>query len=222
VEFVAMHSSRFTADERVDVIVHEQMGDFLFDEDMVTNVSDLRDRLLKPGGRIVPSLFELFIEPIEIQDGRRVPFIWELEVYGIDYRCMERERPQNPDYYRLSSCDLGVVHHFLAEREPALRIDLQTIDEASLPREVHLRRRVTQGGRLDGFAVYFRALVDEDLSLSSDPLDPARAPHWGYRILRVEEQRYEVGDQIDFHLNVERWAEVDTWRWEAERGKAEG
>src|SRR5450631_3121865 len=32
VEFVAIHSTDFTVDEKVDVILHEQMGDWLFDE----------------------------------------------------------------------------------------------------------------------------------------------------------------------------------------------
>jgi protein arginine N-methyltransferase 1 len=40
------------------VILHEQMGDYLFDEAMVTNVCDLRDRLLKRGGLILPSCFD--------------------------------------------------------------------------------------------------------------------------------------------------------------------
>ena len=55
VDFIATHSTEFSLSERVDVIVHEQMGDCLFDEAMVANVCDLRDRLLKPDGLILPS-----------------------------------------------------------------------------------------------------------------------------------------------------------------------
>jgi len=45
VEFIATHSKDFALAERVDVILHEQMGDWLFNEAMVANVIDLRDRL---------------------------------------------------------------------------------------------------------------------------------------------------------------------------------
>lgn len=58
VEFIAGHSRTFEPAEKVDVIIHEQMGSPLFGENMITNIVDLRDRVLKPGGRILPSKFE--------------------------------------------------------------------------------------------------------------------------------------------------------------------
>jgi protein arginine N-methyltransferase 1 len=213
VEFIAIHSRDFKKADRVDVILHEQMGDFLFDEAMVTNVTDLRDRMLKPGGRIVPALFEFFCEPIKVRDDRHIPFIWELNVHGYDYSCMDRSRPQETQYYQHASCDLAVIEHFLGEPEPALKLDLQTLHEADLPRQLHLSRTVVNAGRLDGFAVYFRALVDSDLALSSGPLDAGRAPHWGYRILRTEAATFAKGDVVELTLTVEQWAKPDTWRW---------
>jgi protein arginine N-methyltransferase 1 len=72
---------------------------------------------------------------------------------------------------------------------------------------------VVNAGRLDGYAVYFRARVDEDLELSSSPRDRGRAPHWGFRILRTERDDFEIGDVIEVRLTVGRWPEMDTWRW---------
>jgi protein arginine N-methyltransferase 1 len=180
---------------------------------MVANVADLRDRLLKPGGSILPSRFELFCEPIKIHDERLVPYLWELNVHGYDYACMERERPQEPAYYHRCSSDLGFVEHFLGEPEPVLSIDLQTLHEADLPLELNFSRVVVHAGRLDGYAVYFNARVDRDLRLTSSPLDAGRAPHWGFRILRTDRDTFEIGDVIDVKLRVGRWSELDTWRW---------
>ncbi len=213
VEFFDTHSTDFSVAERVDVILHEQMGDGLFDEAMMANVSDLRDRLLKPGGLILPSRFEFFCEPIKIRDGRHVPFIWELEVHGYDYAALERHRPQDPDYYHLRSSDLALVEHFLGEPAPVLTIDLHTVQEAELPHEITFTRKVVNAGRLDGYAVYFRALVDDDLSLGSGPLDPGRAPHWGFRVLRTDREDFAVGDKIEVRLTVGRWADMNSWRW---------
>jgi len=179
----------------------------------VTNVIDLRDRLLKPGGRILPAVFEFFCEPIKVRDSRHIPFIWELNVHGYDYSCLDRSRPQETQYYQHASCDLDVVEHFLGAPEPALKVDLQTLHEADLPRQLQLSRTVVNPGRLDGFAVFFRALVDSDLTLSSSPLDPKRAPHWGYRILRTEAATFEKDDVVELSLTVEQWAKPDTWRW---------
>jgi protein arginine N-methyltransferase 1 len=213
VEFVAAHSTEFTTAERVDVIVHEQMGDGLFDEAMVANVTDLRDRLLKPGGRIVPSAFDFYCEPIKVNDARLVPFIWELNVLGYDYSSLEWSRPQESGYYHLVSSDQSLIEHFLGEPAPALSIDLQTLREADLPRELRFTRTVVNAGRCDGFAVFFRARVDDDLALSSSPLDPGRAPHWGFRILRTGREIFARGDILDIRLAVGRWPDLDTWRW---------
>ncbi len=213
VEFLALHSTEFTTEEKVDVILHEQMGDCLFDENMVANITDLRDRVLKPGGLILPSMFELYCEPIKVSDGRLVPFIWELNVHGYDFSSLDRERPQEPGYYHLASSDLGLVEHFLGEPEPILTIDLHTVNEGDLPREIRFTRRVVRAGRFDGYAVYFRARVDKDLSLGSGPLDPRRAPHWGFRILRADSDTFGAGDEIDVRLSVGSWPNLDSWRW---------
>ena len=213
VEFLAMHSADLAVDERVDVILHEQMGDCLFDENMVANVTDLRDRLLKPGGLILPSVFDFYCEPIKVNDARLVPFIWELNVHGYDYSCLERHRPSDPGYYHLVSSDRNLVDFFLGRPEPALSVDLHTLNEADLPHEIAFTRTVVTAGRLDGYAVYFRARVGSDLSLTTDPLDPRRAPHWGFRILRTDRRDFAVGDQIDVRLTVGRWPDLDSWRW---------
>jgi protein arginine N-methyltransferase 1 len=213
VEFLATHSTGFTVDEPVDVILHEQMGDCLFDEGMVANVTELRDRLLKPGGLILPGIFEFYCEPIKVNDARLVPFIWELKVHGYDYSCLERDRPQEPGYYHLVSSDLNLIEHFLGKPEPVLSVDLHTLNEADLPHDITFTRTVVNAGRLDGYAVYFRARVDNDLVLTSDPLDPRRAPHWGFRILRTGRDDFAVGDEIDVRLTVGRWPDLDSWRW---------
>ena len=185
VDFVAIHSTDFTLPEPVDVILHEQMGDWLFDEEMIVNVSDLRDRLLKPGGSILPARFELYCEPVKLRDERHVPFLWELRVHGFDYSSMERHRPQEPGYYHVRGGDLGAVDYFLGETGARARASTCTRSaKRSLPAEIRFTRTVLRAGRLDGLAVYFRALVDDDLSLSSSPVDPGRAPHWGFRVLR--------------------------------------
>lgn len=213
VEFVATHSTAFTVDEPVDVILHEQMGDCLFDESMVANVTDLRDRMLRPGGLILPSCFEFYCEPVKLRDHRHVPFIWELDVHGYDYSSLERSRPQDPGYYHLVSSDINLIDHFLGDPEPVLSIDLHTINEAEMPHRVTFRRTVVNAGRLDGYAVYFRARVDDDLCLGSSPLDAGRAPHWGFRILRTDRADFAAGDVIEVTLTVGKWPELDSWRW---------
>lgn len=214
VDFEDVHSSKLYLEEPVDVILHEQMGDFLFDEAMVPNVCDLRDRLLKPGGLILPSQFELFCEPMTLHEERRVPYIWDLtDVHGFDFSSMTNSRPQNSEYHGLVSCDLGVVKNFIGEPAAIVNVDLHSVTETSLAKKVTFTRKVKTPGSIDGLVVYMKAKVDDDLVLSSSPLDPARAPHWGYRILRLDQSYAEMGDELEITLTVKDWADPETWEW---------
>ncbi len=220
VDFEEVHSSEFFLDEKVDVLLHEQIGDYLFDEHMVPNICDLRDRLLKPGGIILPSEFELYCEPMTLHDERRVPYIWELnDVHGFDFSSIKSSPPNYPDYYRLVSCDLSLVKHFLGTPRPLIEVDLHTVTNSSLPLSVSFTRTVTQAGILDGLAIYMKAKVDEDLILSSSPIDPERASHWGYRILRVDQTQVSVGDQINITLSAKAWHDPDSWEWTCEHNQ---
>ena len=217
VEFFSGHSTRFKVDEPVDVIVQEQMGDVLFDEDMVANVLDLRDRVLRKGGRILPARFELYCEPVQLREESVVPFIWEMKVKGFDFRPLEGSRPQERHYFTYSSTDSTLVDHFLCEPTPLICFDLHTLRKAELAMEWSAALPVVKGGRMDGYAVFFRALVDEDLSLTTSPLNPGRAPHWGFRILRTEQMAVESGDVIDMTLSADHWPDLDSWSWEQSR-----
>ncbi len=214
VEFISAHSRKFMLEERVDVILHEQMGDMLFDEDMVNNVLDLRDRLLREGGRILPARFELYCEPVQLRNERAVPFIWELNVDGYDYSPLADRRDQDPGYYHYSETDQSLVAHFLCEPIPLLTLDLHTLRREELSLSFGVVSEVVKAGRMDGYAVFFRALVDDDLVLSTSPLDPGRAPHWGYHLLRTERMRVAVGDILDITIEADNWAAPDSWRWE--------
>merc|ERR1719401_2425392 len=49
--------------EKVDVIISEWMGNFLFKESMLDTVLVARDRFLKPGGAMYPSHATLYLAP---------------------------------------------------------------------------------------------------------------------------------------------------------------
>ncbi|XP_017215192.1 probable protein arginine N-methyltransferase 6 isoform X1 [Daucus carota subsp. sativus] len=70
--------------EEVDVIISEWMGYMLMYESMLGSVITARDRWLKPGGLILPSIATLYMAPVTHPDryGESIDF-WR-NVYGID------------------------------------------------------------------------------------------------------------------------------------------
>lgn len=51
----------------------------------MTNIADLRDRLLRPGGRIYPAHLDLRVVPVQVADEVRAPFAWQQELHGVRF-----------------------------------------------------------------------------------------------------------------------------------------
>jgi len=211
IDFLNLSSKSFSPKEKVDVILHDIMGHFVLDENMVESVVDLRDRLLKPGGKILPSKFELFIEPVKIVDHYYLPFIWEQKIHNVSFECLKNltHEIRGPHGYQFISS--GVVDYSLCSPEGVLSIDLETIQTNELPKGIQYVRTVEKDGRLDGFCVYFRVIFDEEIRFSRSPFDLPTP--WGQVLLRVESKDYKRGDQIELSFIMDNVADRNTYRW---------
>jgi protein arginine N-methyltransferase 1 len=211
VEFHRIHSRRLELPEKADAIIHEQIGDALFDERVVENIADLRDRLLKPGGKIFPSLLDLYIEPVQLRDDLRAPFAWEQNLHGVDFQALEPFTEMSGSYLYKS---LRPFPHgqLLCRPEPVVSIDLHTATPADLPKQISYERPVTSAGFFDGYCVYFDARFDEEIWFSSSPECPTT--NWATPLLRVHPRRVETGDTITLELTASDLAMPSSWRWQ--------
>ncbi|HEY8553504.1 MAG TPA: 50S ribosomal protein L11 methyltransferase [Burkholderiales bacterium] len=213
ITFVRTNSRDFGLPERVDVIVHEQIGDDLFDENMLENLLDLKRRLLRESGRIVPGRFELYLEPVCLKPAYRVPFIWERRVHGIDFGPLkdseEAARFKRSDYTsRFLQRDS--VDYFLCEPAPILAFDLNQMKDASeLPRTAELSRPVARAGILDGLCLYFRVIFDDEVSFDTSPLH--LPTHWGNRLFRAPQRECRPGDELSVRLDMADVTDVFSW-----------
>jgi protein arginine N-methyltransferase 1 len=195
------------------VLVQEQMGSWIFNENMLESVLDLRDRLLKPGGKILPAQFELFVEPVQLKEEFRVPFIWEQQLYGIDFTPLQAlQEDAAPDHF-YRDLKAPEIESFLCQPAPLLTFDLATMKATDLAGTLHYRNQVVRPGRLDGFCLYFRAIFDEEISFTTSPLAAERTHHWANLFYRVAAEPHEVGDVIEFTLSMGDVRDRKTWAW---------
>lgn len=213
IEFVKMNSRQFTPREKVDVILHEQIGDDLFDENMVENILDLKSRILKPGGRIVPGRFELFLEPVVLKRPFRVPFLWDIELDGVDLGFLEDSeviKTYKPPRYMFRAVPPGAVESFLCAPEPLLSVDLNRMTSADeIPTSYTVSRAVQHSGTMEGFYVYFRASFDDEVSFGTSPVNPAL--NWGNRLFRTKLLVLSEGDTIAYTVNMPNLVDARTW-----------
>jgi SAM-dependent methyltransferase len=211
IEFHQSNSRRLELPDKVDAIIHEQIGDALFDERVVANVADLRDRLLKPGGRIYPALLRLFVEPVQLQEHYQAPFAWQQESHGISFGGLERFGDTQGQGYLYRTFRPFPFDRFLCSPDPVVSVDLHVAGESDLPTRISYERPVAREGRFDGYAVYFEAYFDDEVGFSSSP--GATPTSWATPFLRVSPRPVKPGDTLSLELTADDLAEPATWRW---------
>ncbi len=213
IEFIQTNSREFLPPEPIDVVLHEQMGDELFNENLLENVLDLRDRALRPGGRVLPARFRLFLEPISMHEAMRVRRFWNIEL------------PDDIDLGALESSviaarfDTGRTEHLwarpgsvastLAEPRPILEFDLGTLrGSQAIPTDYVIERTASRDAVVDGACVWFEAVFDDDIVLSTSPLSTNTS--WGNRLFRLDLDVVEH-QTLRLHLHMGQLVEPSTW-----------
>lgn len=214
ISFVKTHSRDFAPAEPVDVLLHEQMGDALLNENMVENLLDLKRRVLKPTGRILPGRFELFFEPVSLKDEYRVPYIWENRIHGLNFGFL-RDDPAieeyMPDYYECRSFSAPAIGDFLCDPVAALAFDLnEWTSAATLPGTIDATRTVVRSGPIDGWCLYFRVIFDEEIGFDTSPL--SRHTHWSHRLYRTPRRVFSAGDTLAYRITLEDPLNPKQWR----------
>ena len=213
ITFVRANSREFTPPEPIDVVLHEQMGDELFNENMLENVIDLRDRVLAPSGRILPSRFRLFVEPFSMRDDMRIRRFWNIELPdGIDLSASEhspvasRFNTGRNDQFWLRPRS---VDSTIGRPRPILDFDLNTIQHPDeLPLRHHVERTAAADTIVDGCCIWFEACFDDDTTLSTSPLEPVTS--WGNRVFRLDQQ-IARGETLCLEVKLGELVEPSTW-----------
>lgn len=217
VEFVNVSSKNFQIPEKVDIILHEQIGYYLFDEHIVENLTDLRDRLLAKNGKIIPNRFEVFIEPMCLKEEYRMPFIWEINSHNIKYDNL-KELNEDRISYESKECLPGYytrelypfeVDYLLCEPVKIMELDLETVNEKDIPKRLHYRKTISKNGQMDLIGIYFKAIFDDEIFFDNSPLSTRTSFHM--RAIRTEARQYKEGDVLEFNWDIRDIADIYTW-----------
>jgi protein arginine N-methyltransferase 1 len=217
VTFVASPSYKFRPAEPIDVIVQEQMGYGLFDEGMLEIILDVRDRCLNPGGRILPGKFEFYIEPVQLLEQERIPMIQEQRLHGLKFP-RKPIAPGSGYYFR--KVYPGDVEFLLCDPEPVFTFDLATLTLDQLPKRFSVSKPIVRRGQLDGICMYFKAIFDDDILLSTGP--EAAKTHWLMPLYRTPARSYRAGEIFEMKVEVPDLSEHRGWSWQIDMQKSAG
>lgn len=189
---------------QADIVVCELLGNFGLEENMITVLAKVREKMLKPGGVLIPNRVELRVAPVQCKEAYRDIGGWKRPMLGMDFSPLQ-ELAYN-SVYHLS--DEKVTQ--LAQPQSLTSIDLQTVRKH--PRELSAEFTFSRAGLLHGFAGFFRAELMPGQFLSTGPADPET--HWGQVFFPIGEPvAVERGGQVNFRFSERYTGEETRWHW---------
>lgn len=218
ISFHYTNSRKFTPPQKVDIVLHEQIGDDLFEENMVENLLDLKARALKPGGLILPGRFQLFATPVALHTDYHVPFIWEKDVHGLDFSLLKLEESTDPydaGDYVLNYIAASACKAFLCDPKPIMEIDLNTISKSDeIPSEFSQTVTINSDENMDGLCIWFRTFFNDEISFDTSPF--SRHTHWAHRLYRTPTRPVKAGQSLKCTLRIPQLVRANTWSFEVE------
>eukprot|EP00441_Pelagodinium_beii_P040205 CAMPEP_0197632300 /NCGR_PEP_ID=MMETSP1338-20131121/9116_1 /TAXON_ID=43686 ORGANISM="Pelagodinium beii, Strain RCC1491" /NCGR_SAMPLE_ID=MMETSP1338 /ASSEMBLY_ACC=CAM_ASM_000754 /LENGTH=526 /DNA_ID=CAMNT_0043203859 /DNA_START=51 /DNA_END=1631 /DNA_ORIENTATION=+ len=169
-------------DGKVDVLVSEPIGTFLFNERMIESYLVARDRFLKPGGKMYPNAGTICIAPfsdamLHWEQQNKSTFWKNTDFYGVDLTAAEKRSQK--ESFRSPIVDY-INPECLLSKAIEKRFDFTTISVESLQSiEIPFEFEISQPCLVHGMAGWFDAYFEgsnQTVLLSTAPWCPGT--HW--------------------------------------------
>jgi SAM-dependent methyltransferase len=202
VTFIKGMSTRVDLPERVDVVVADQIG-FGGEFGLFDYFDDARERLLKPGGIMIPARVEMHIVPVECAWMYEQIDFWNNERAGFDVRPAHSSAVNA--LYRLKLDPEQLLS------APAMGASVCMCIRTPATLNLQASFVVTRAGTLHGIAGWFGAQLSPSAYISNSPL--AENPIDRNQVFFPLDRPVEVdeGDQIEITMHILNADHVVTW-----------
>lgn len=192
VQVISDDVRNFQPDQQVDVVLCETLGMACLDEGFRETIADVRDRMLKPGGRLVPSDVEIFVAPVRYSV--QVDRLDQLDtVLGLNFAPFADLLRK---VHRRAHFDEGSL---LAPGQPVWHLHCSTFrSEEDLHASISMT--AADDATIGGFVLWFNARLSPTVVLSNWRSGPAN--HWGQAYLPVKPRLVSAGEEIRLTLSI--------------------
>ena len=204
---IFVHRSSFDVqlDERVDVIVADVHSPSGFQERGLSALIDARERLLKPGGAMIPGELQLVVAPVEAPEPyRRRVGVWEQRVLDLDLSSVRAAAANRPYPARFTE------RHLLGPLmpvPPAVRLGEATGYRVG----GGAAAIVARSGTLHGVCLCFTSTLAPGITLRNAP-DDSDTTNFAHTFLPIESPlEVDAGDALEIQADVLDGAEL-RWR----------
>jgi protein arginine N-methyltransferase 1 len=212
IDFYHNDHKELVLDTKVDILVSEWMGHFLFYEAMLGPLLKIRDKYLKEGGLMIPGRVSLHAGLVTDDYYYEDSSFLQRSPYGIDFSpicdvplCQTPLENVTPNQILDTTVELG-------------SFDLHTLKEP--PKELKGVVVPQERATIYGFCGWFSAQLVEGINLSTGPNDPPT--HWNQMYFPFDKPlELEPGVELSLHITLpEEDSKYEAaWFWGATHGK---
>ncbi|MFH0732135.1 MAG: class I SAM-dependent methyltransferase [Candidatus Omnitrophota bacterium] len=212
VEFIKIDILKFKPKEKMDVILHDQIGNFVWDEGLISKITYARDRFLSQGGTMIPYKIDLCFVPVDYESAfEKSILFWSKKKYALNFNNLAKKMLIQQIYNSLHPYIIKLKNKkvFLCKEKLIYSIDLKK--EKRLPEKLTANFNLKKGSRLTGMCIYFKVHLDKKNIFSTAPR--AVNSHWGQIFLPSFEQKQIKQDSV---LNFTLFPQISPKKWKFE------
>jgi protein arginine N-methyltransferase 1 len=200
-------SSDVQIPEKADVMIASMLDAFGIDNNLLAIVVDARERLLKPGGAIIPQAVQLSYCPVELPEWYKANIdCWNTPHLGFSFRAARARAANQAGSGKITKESL------LAAPESFDEIILTAANVAKVAARGSFR--IERPGVLHALAGWFRATMAEGIFCSNSPLDPTPLP-WNLALLPIHRPAaVAAGDRVDIAIRADTLRQSMIWSWD--------
>lgn len=207
IAFISADSTQVHLPQAANVVVSQTLGHLGFEEDILKWMIDARERMLAPGGRLIPCAVELCVVPAASRHVQDALSFWTRRPYDLDVSSIIKRAASN-----IFVMDI-LPDEILATPKPVYAADLYRATESSFSSTASYI--INRDGVVGGLAGWFRAKLTDTIAIDTSPYSPRT--HWRQCYLPLEHPiAVSNGDTV--HVEVEMLS-IDganpVWSWAA-------
>lgn len=203
IEVLRANSMDINISEQADVLIAELVGHFFFEEGIVEYVADVRDRLLRPNGKVIPSDVSVYLAPVELGDSFREIHFWrEWSEPTLKAVCHSAANTAYVEWLE-PSC-------LLAREVVAFHLDSSCWSKKVM--EAKLESTIERKGFLDAYAGWFDLNLGSNIHIATGPSDPRT--HWQQCVFPLERPvQVSPGDRVQLQMQIQPFFPGCRWTW---------
>lgn len=182
IEFIEADVKKVKLQGKIDVLIHEQIGNFLWNEDIISKVKYIRDNYFKAKTLIIPFKIELYFAPVDYKPKiEESIFFFKKKRHGIDFSNLTKalfmeniEKMLLPSIIRLKNNE-----NFLCREKLVYALDLRK--DKRIPKKIEAFFEINRNSRLSGICAFMKIYLDGKSHFSTKPKKINN--HWGQMFL---------------------------------------